>query len=78
MKSEHLRRDARFRVGSVFLRQQNGGCRAVGFGDEPDFGAVRKAIGGENPEPFLEGQFVLLAVVFVDLAPIAGNMAADE
>src|SRR5437870_4044327 len=77
-KEKASRRRCLFDWLSVFLRQEDGGGRAVGFGDDPDFSAVRKVVGRQNPKSFPDRKLVLAPVFLVEFAPIARDVAADE
>ena len=63
---------------SILLRQEDSGGRAVGFGDDPDFRAVLETVGRQEPAIVFQGSFVFTAVLFVQLAPVASLVAADE
>lgn len=39
------------RAGSVVFREQHGGGRAVGLGDDPELRAVAVVVDGEEPQP---------------------------
>jgi hypothetical protein len=64
--------------GLVFLRQQDARRRAIGFGDDLDFRPIPQRVRGENPESFLDREFILGGVRGADLTPIARDVAAKE
>src|SRR5882672_3480434 len=59
---------------SVVLRQKHGRYRLVSLGDEIELGAVFSVIHGKKPKAALERDLVLLAVVLVEVSPVAGLM----
>ena len=64
---------------SVLALQQERCHAAVGFGDDPDFPAsARQAVRGENAKAFLHRQIILALIGFGKVAPIAGDMAAEQ
>jgi len=62
---------------SVVLGEQQGRYGPIGFCDDPELRAIRAAIHGEKAEALLEGHFILLPVVLVNVTPVAGLMALD-
>jgi len=49
---------------SIVLREQDRGGRTIGLGDDVELDAGGGVINREDPETLLEGEFVLLTVVF--------------
>src|SRR6266851_1554967 len=58
--------------------EKDGGHRAVGFGDDPEFGAIRGLVGGEQAASLLQTQLVLLPVFFAQVPPVAVGMAGQR
>jgi len=56
------------RERSILFGQEESRAAAVGLRDEPDPGAVREHIGGQNPPAALDRQFVLATIVLVHVA----------
>lgn len=64
--------------GLVFFREQHTRRRTVGFGDDPDVRTAPERVRGYNPESLFNRQLVFGGVGFIDLAPIARNVAAEK
>jgi hypothetical protein len=68
----------RYQDGSVLFREQKGGRRSVGFGDDPNFIAGAGGVGRENPEAVADRKFILALVFLVELTPVAAYMPVEE
>ena len=58
----------------IIFGQQDRRRQAISLGDDPKLDAGRGTIGGQEPEAIFQGLFILLAVGFLQVAPIAGDV----
>jgi len=63
---------------SVFFRQKDRCCRAVGFADDPDSCAGSQRVGRQQPEAVRQRKFVFSAVIFGQIAPITSGVPCEE
>jgi hypothetical protein len=63
---------------SVFAGQQQTCAASVCFRYDPDFRAVAKRVTAQNSESILQAEFVFLAVVFIQIAPIPVYMPGEQ
>ena len=60
---------------SVFARQQERGHAAVGFSNNPEFYAGAERVDREQTQAVPEAEFILFAVVLVNIAPVSSDVA---
>jgi len=62
---------------SVVTGQQNSCGGAISFSDDPEGFAANGAVDREQSQTYQEGFVVGLAVVFINLAPVADDVAVE-
>lgn len=60
---------------SIIFRQQNRGCLAVVFRDDPESRAIGGLIRGQNPHSVHQSPVVDVFILGIQLTPIANNVA---
>ena len=65
-------------LASVFLRGQESGHAAIGFGDDPDPITSGEDVGAEDPHPLPEREFIRIPIKCMEIPPISMCMTDEE